>query len=72
MRDTESRVSISPSGLLIEIETLERGERTGLVLIDRGSWPGLVQLVAAALTERRVAAEVDCIADGAAAETFED
>lgn len=72
MSDTTNHVSISPSGLLIEIETLERGERTGFVQIDRRSWPGLVRTVAAALTERRVAAEVAVIADGAAAETYED
>lgn len=63
MIDSTYHVSISESGLLIGIETLERGVRTGEVLIDRRYWAGLVQTVASALTERRVDAEIANILD---------
>jgi hypothetical protein len=61
--DTAHHVGISPSGLLVEIFTVERGQRTGFVQIDRRVWPDLVQEVATLLTERRVAAEVENILD---------
>jgi hypothetical protein len=70
--DVTNHVRLSESGLLIEIETMEAGQVTGSVQIDRRAWPAVVATVAACMTERRVRAEVDTIADDAASEGAED
>jgi hypothetical protein len=67
-----NHVSLSPSGLLIEITVTDDGREIGSVQINESSWPAIVANVQACLTERRVLAEVETIVTGAADECFED
>jgi hypothetical protein len=72
MSDVTNHVRLSPSGLLIEIETRERGDLIGAVQIDRHAWPAVVANVDACILEDTVGAQIHTIVEDAAAEEYED
>lgn len=71
MSRIEYGVSLSPSGLLINIESVENGKPSGSMQIQRRSWPAVVDAVAQAVMESQVRADVE-VALGEADEDRED
>jgi hypothetical protein len=67
-----NHVRISPSGLLVEIETYDAGQLTGSVQIDRSVWADVVRCVEQCLAEGRLMAQVQNLVDHAADEDGED
>lgn len=64
MKATTYGVSLSESGLLIELQEFEEDGRVSTItLIDRSAWPGIVDAVAAVIAQAGVVAEAENIVD---------
>lgn len=54
-------VSLSPSGLLIDIEVRQHGDVCGSVQIDRSAWPSIVDAVRQVELQGMVEAQIENI-----------
>jgi hypothetical protein len=54
-------VSLSPSGLLVDIEVQQNGERVSFVQIARKAWPAIVLAVDQVMLEATVTAQIENI-----------
>ena len=54
-------VSLSPSGLLIDIEARQNGESVGSIQIDVSAWPSIVEAVRQVELQGAVEAQIENI-----------